>query len=78
MQSLLIKDKECSAIEKRLRAMHHGYSKVNIRIDLLKPKIPDATRRAQELDNHAKALWPSFPGTHVYRVVQSLPLPSGL
>ncbi|HZT42696.1 MAG TPA: RloB family protein [Chthonomonadaceae bacterium] len=67
-----VSDTDCRAIESRLRSQLGSYSKKNLDIDAYKPYIRQAIQRAKNLDSAPNELWPSFPGTHVYKVVKSL------
>ncbi len=57
----------------RLRKLLGSYNESNLDVDKFKPLVNDAVRRAEQLDTDVKALWPAHPGTHVYKVVASLP-----
>ena len=67
-------DRDCKAIETRLRQHLGSYNKANLDTAKFKPSIQEAIRRAQNMDTDADALWPAHPGTHVYKVVASLPI----
>jgi hypothetical protein len=66
-------DRECKAVESRLQAKLGGYNKSNLQTDQFHMAINEAIERAKRLDNNPTELWPSFPGTHVHKVVMSLP-----
>lgn len=68
-------DTDCNAIEKRLRARLGSYNKSRLDSAAYRPFIKQAIQRAQALHTKPKELWPPFPGTHVYKVVASLPEP---
>lgn len=70
-----VEELNCKAMEAQLRKQLGSYSKTNLSIDMFKPYISEAIRRAKALDTDTISHWPTAPGTHVYRVVQSLPQP---
>lgn len=66
-------DTTCDAVKKRLQQHLGGYNKGNLNLSLYTPeKIRDAVQRAKSLDRELSARWPSFPGTHVFKVVEKL------
>jgi hypothetical protein len=68
-------DVNCQAIEKRLRARLGSYNKSRLDVEAYRATVKEAVRRAKALHTNPEELWPSFPGTHVYKVVASLPEP---
>lgn len=70
-----VADANCQAIEKRLRARLGSYNKSRLDVESYKSTIKEAIRRAKALHTDLEELWPSFPGTHVYKVAASLPEP---
>jgi hypothetical protein len=64
----------CDEIEAALRqAMGGTYSKANPGLNALAPHVPLAVERAAERDPSPQGRWPSGAGSHVYRVIRSLP-----
>ncbi len=65
----------CDEIEAELRAAADGsYNKRRLDIDLLLPRVRDASSRARAADPSPRDRWPRSPGSHVYRVIESLPV----
>lgn len=65
-------DTDCAAVETRLRARLGSYNKANLNRSLFLPQAAEAIRRARALDNSPDDRWPDFPGTHVYKVAETL------
>jgi RloB-like protein len=66
-------DNKCKDVENRLQAKLGSYNKSNLNLGIYKDHIAKAVQRAKILDeeqnNH---YWPTCPGTHVYKVVETL------
>ncbi len=73
----VMNDTDCEAIEASLRTRLGEYNKSRLDFEMYKPHIDQAVRRAKALHTNLRELWPSFPGSHVYRVIESLPVPHG-
>ena len=70
-----VTDADCKAVESRLRTLLGSYNKANLDPARFAPHVADALRRAKALHTTGDERWPAFPGTHVYKLVQRLPLP---
>ncbi|MEW6209431.1 MAG: RloB family protein [Acidobacteriota bacterium] len=62
----------CQKVIALLRKHLGGYRKTNLDVEIYRPLIPDAIRRAKELHSNPNERWPSTTGTHVYRIVEKL------
>jgi hypothetical protein len=63
---------ESKNIETELRRLLGSYNKSNLDIEQFKGKVPDAVRRAEEMNKAKEGQWPENPGTHVYRIVRKI------
>ncbi|KAF0245178.1 MAG: hypothetical protein FD167_3563 [bacterium] len=60
----------CNDIENNLRSHLGSYNKSNLDIESYKLHIPDAIKRARDLDSNPNERWPSLLGTRVYKIVE--------
>jgi len=58
--------------QKELQKIFFGYSKADFDLSLLRPRVTDAIRRAQSLDENLSDPWPQKQGTRVYQLIQKL------
>jgi predicted PolB exonuclease-like 3'-5' exonuclease len=65
-------DKNCQDFEARLRKKLGSYNKSNLDTDSFKDFIEEAVQRAKNLHPRHQQNWPPTPGSHVYRVVETL------
>ncbi|MGO8671752.1 MAG: RloB family protein [Capsulimonadaceae bacterium] len=66
-------DVDCALIEARLRAHLSGYNKTKINVKLYsREAIERAIAAAKRLDRPENIRWPAYPGTHVYKLVETL------
>lgn len=65
-------DLTCAEVEELLRQHLGSYNKRNLSIDVYKPNVGDAVRRAKRLHTNTNERWPSSLGTHVYKIVEQL------
>lgn len=64
----------CSDIEQALRDRAGGsYNKKRLDLDALLPQVRSAAERARAVDVSPDAPWPQVAGSHVYRLIASLP-----
>lgn len=65
---------KCREMERQLRTAAGGsYNKKRLDVDALLPLARAAAERARAADPVPDAPWPQAAGSHVYRVIQSLP-----
>lgn len=64
----------CKDIGQQLKQRIGGYKKNKVDLEKFRPYIDIAVQRAKSLDTNDKELWPAFPGTHVYKVIEALPI----
>ena len=68
-----LSDFECDAVESRLRSHLGSYSKTKLDTSPYdRPAIVRAIEAAKLLDRPENVRWPSYPGTHVYKLVEKL------
>jgi hypothetical protein len=60
------------ACTERLRTYLPNFEKGNVEVEKLRPRIPEAIRRAKQKDTPPCTDWPRTTGTTVYRLVQKL------
>ena len=66
-------DTDCNAVIERLRPHTGGHNKARMRLDpYTLGGVRAAITRAKALEGERATLWPAFPGTHVFRVVERL------
>ena len=64
----------CDRIEAALRqATGSGYNKSNIQPEVFRPHLRVAAERAEAADPSPRGRWPNGCGSHVYRVIRTLP-----
>lgn len=64
----------CRDIEQELRrATGHGYNKSKLKPERFEPHLRAALERAEAKDPSPRGRWPDRLGSHVYRVIRSLP-----
>lgn len=65
-------DKTCKQLKDRLRQQLGSYNSANLNLKVYEPLVPAAVERAKMLHTDPEERLPSFPGTHVYKVVERL------
>ena len=66
-------DTDCAAIIERLRPHVGGHNKAHIKLESYTPaRMAEAAARARAFEGERDTRWPGFPGTHVFKVVESL------
>ena len=66
-------DTNCDGVIERLRSHIGGYNKAKIRLDhYTLDRTLVAIARAKALQGERDTRWPTFPGTHVFKVVEKL------
>lgn len=65
---------KCGDVEAALRqALNGAYNKTKLRPSQFLPHVHAAAKWAQAADLSPQDRWPNKPGTHVYRVIRTLP-----
>ncbi len=68
-----VNDTICKALKARLKAELGSYNWAKLDLKLYTAEnVALAIQRAQALDQDATAMWPQFPGTHIYKLAQRL------
>ncbi len=62
----------CQKIVALLRKHLGGYKKTNLDVEIYRPLVTSAIRRAKGLHSNPSERWPSSTGTHVYKIVEGL------
>jgi hypothetical protein len=62
----------CRELERLLRQHLGSYNKANLNIEVFKPNIQNAVKRAKSLHTSKRERWSLSTGTHVYKVVEKL------
>lgn len=65
-------DRTCKDFETSLRNKLGSYNKSNLDLEAFEDCIEDAVERAKKLHPNSQQNWPPTPGSHVYRVVQTI------
>jgi hypothetical protein len=69
-------DATCNEIEARLQQVTGSYNKLRIEPERFRNGIRSAIDRAKQLDVNPDSRWPAAPGTHVYKLIESLGIPA--
>lgn len=63
---------ECKELKKMLRQKIGSYNPSNLNLDIYKPNILIAIRRAKDISPDDGSRWPASIGTHVYKIVEKI------
>lgn len=63
---------KCGYYEEWLRNRLGSYNKARLQAQQFQPHVDLAVERAREIDVSPAERWPTFPGTHVYRLIERL------
>jgi hypothetical protein len=68
-----LEDRNGKALKERLKEKLSGYNSAKLDLSLYTSEnVALAVQRAKALDQNPVALWPEFPGTHVYKLAERL------
>jgi len=59
-------------IENRIKEICGSYKKNCLNMEIFRPKILKAIKRAKKLDKNIRNRWPNVLGTHVYKLAESI------
>ncbi len=59
-------------VKQELRELLGGYNPAKLQVELFKPLVDEAVRRAKALDSDPTARWPIRPGTRIYRIIEHI------
>jgi hypothetical protein len=63
---------ECKALKKILRQKLGSYNPSKLNLNVYKPNIALAIRRAKDISPDDGSRWPASTGTHVYKIVEKI------
>lgn len=71
----IVNSSRCRDIESRLRQVLGGsYNKSRLNLEQFSDRVETALVHSQQGDKHPRSRWPHQVGSHVYRVVNNLPV----